>query len=121
MNERKVRIENKKHFNEIFKQYAENVGAEFSPELVLTRKSELLLGELMGVCEIVGYKNLLLNRSFVENLAKQPLDCCDTFYIDLIGIKKCNFNKNTEWVPFFGNTLASEMFLENDGTLRIEF
>lgn len=113
----KIRIKDKEHLEQIFKQFAENEGEEFSLDLIVECNSELSLKDLMETCEVIGYENLLLEDSFVEN----PRSHCDTFYIDLIGIKGFRFGLGVEWIWFFGGKNPDELSFENDGTLRVWF
>lgn len=113
----KTRIKDKEHLEQIFKQFAENEGVDLSPNLIVEGNSELTLRELQETCEVVGYENLLLEDSFVEN----PRSHCDTFYIDLIGIKGFRFGLGVKSVWFFGGKNPDELSFENDGTLRIWF
>lgn len=113
----KTRIKDKEHLEQIFKQYAEAEDLEFCPDLELEGNSGLILKDLMETCEVIGYENLLLEDSFVEN----PKDFCDTFYIDLIGINGFRFGLGVEFVWFFGGKKPDELSFENDGTLRVWF
>lgn len=113
----KIRIKDKEHLEQIFKQFAENEEEEFSLDLIVEGNSELSLKDLMETCEVIGYENLLLEDSFVEN----PRSHCDTFYIDLIGIKGFRFGLGVESVWFFGGKNPDELSFENDGTLRVWF
>ena len=81
------------------------------------KDSELSLKDLMETCEVIGYENLFLEDSFVEN----PRSHCDTFYIDLIGIKGFRFGLGVEWIWFFGGKNPDELSFENDGTLMVRF
>ena len=113
----KIRIKDKEHLEQIFKQFAENEEEEFSLDLIVECNSELSLEDLIETCEVIGYENLLLEDSFVEN----PRSHCDTFYIDLIGIKGFRFGLGVESVWFFGGKNPDELSFENDGTLRVWF
>ncbi|MBD5165229.1 hypothetical protein [Helicobacter sp.] len=113
----KTRIKNKEHLEQIFKQFAENEEEEFSPDLLIEGNSELSLKDLIETCEVIGYENLLLDDEFVKN----PRSHCDTFYIDLIGIKELKFGSNDKFVWFMGGKIPDELSLENDGTLRVWF
>ncbi len=113
----KVRIKDKEHLEQIFKQFAENEGVELSPDLIIETNSELTIKHLQETCEVIGYENLLLEKEFVDD----PQSCCDTFYIDLIGIKGFRFGLEVEWVWFFGRKTPKELCFEKDGTLRIWF
>lgn len=113
----KVRIKNQEHLEQIFRQFAENEGEEFSPDLIIEGNSELSLKDLMETCEVIGYENLLLDDIFVDF----PHSHCDTFYIDLIGIKGFRFGLGVESVVFFGGRIPDELDFENDGTLRVWF
>ena len=113
----KVIIKDKEHLEQIFKQFAETEGVEFSPDLIIETNSELTIKDLQETCEVIGYENLLLEDSFVEN----PKDFCETFYIDLIAIKGFRFGLGVEYVWFFGGKNPDELSFEKDGTLRIWF
>ncbi|WP_300764438.1 hypothetical protein [Helicobacter sp. UBA3407] len=113
----KTRIKDKEHLEQIFKQFAEDEGVELSPNLIIEGNSELTIKDLQETCEVIGYENLLLDNDFVKN----PRSHCDTFYIDLLGIKGFRFGLGVEWVWFFGGKIPDELSLENDGTLRVWF
>ena len=113
----KTRIKDKKHLEQIFKQFAKNNGVELTPNLIIAFNSGLTFKDLQETCEVVGYENLLLDSIFTE----KPRSHCDAFYIDLIGIKEFSFRLGVEWVWFFGGKTPDELIFENDGTLRVLF
>ncbi len=113
----KVRIKDKEHLEQIFKQFAENEKESFSEDLIIEGNSELEFKDLVATCEVIGYENLLLDDAFVEN----PKTHCDTFYMDLIGIKELKFGSNDKFSWFMGGKIPDELSFENDGTLRVWF
>ncbi|WP_300827068.1 hypothetical protein [Helicobacter sp. UBA3407] len=113
----KVRIKDKGHLESLFKQYAENEGMTFYPNMIVEGNSGLEFQDLVETCEVIGYENLLFESDFAEN----PKGHCDTFYIDLIGIKGFRFGLGIESISFFGGKIPDELHFENDGTLRVWF
>lgn len=113
----KVRIKNKEHLEQIFKIFAENEGREFSLDLIIEGNSGLSFKDLQETCEVIGYENLLLREDFVDF----PQSHCDTFYIDLIGIKGFKFGLEDESKPFLGGKIFDEIDFQKDGTLRVWF
>ncbi len=113
----KVRIKDKEHLEQIFKAYAQSFEEEFSEDLIVEGNSDLSFKDLVETCEVIGYENLLFESNFAEN----PKEHCDTFYIDLIGIKGFRFGLGIESIVFFGGKIPDELDFEKDGTLRVWF
>ena len=113
----KVRIKNKEHLEQIFKQFAENESLNYHENMIIEGNSELSLKDLVETCEVIGYENLLFDSFFAGN----PRSHCDTFYIDLLGIKGFRFGLGVEHISFFGGKIPDEIDFENDGTLRVWF
>lgn len=116
----KTRIKDKEHLEQIFKKFAELDDEILSDKFIVEPNSGLTFGELKNICECIGYHNFLLENEFLEELEKGVLSHCDTFYIDLIGIKEVNFNGDRQYVNFFDRK-PDELDICKDGTLRIWF